>query len=201
MSVISSSTIVSTTSSRMEMEPLIVPSENEPDPELVLQSEEFQQHLFVMERIILENIYQPKLAAYRQLPTLDDPDGIPKSVPMVVSRAAESSLNEDGTPGPALERLWSFGCELTAGRNISCMVWNKQNPDLLAVGYGQFAFKDQKPGLVCCWSLKNPSWPERIFPCESGVTSLDFSASNASVLAVGMHDGSIATYNVQSREK
>ena len=44
-------------------------------------------------------------------------------------------------------------------------------------------------------------WPERIFHCESGVTALDFSASNASQLAVGMHDGSIASYNVHSQEK
>ena len=28
--------------------------------------------------------------------------------------------------------------------------------DLFAVGYGQFEFSDQKSGLVCCWSLKNP---------------------------------------------
>lgn len=25
------------------------------------------------------------------------------------------------------------------------------------MGYGQFDFKDQKSGLVCCWSLKNPT--------------------------------------------
>ena len=28
--------------------------------------------------------------------------------------------------------------------------------DLLAVGYGQFEFTEQKGGLICCWSLKNP---------------------------------------------
>lgn len=28
--------------------------------------------------------------------------------------------------------------------------------DLLAVGYGAFDFKEQKKGLACCWSLKNP---------------------------------------------
>ncbi|CDQ60869.1 unnamed protein product [Oncorhynchus mykiss] len=37
------------------------------------------------------------------------------------------------------------------------MAWNKGNPDLLAVGYGQFDFKDHKSGLVCCWSLKKPT--------------------------------------------
>ncbi|XP_036834500.1 dynein intermediate chain 4, axonemal isoform X2 [Oncorhynchus mykiss] len=201
MSVISTTSIASASSSRIEIEPFVVPSEDEPDPELVLQSEKFQQDLFVMERIILENIYQPKLAAYRQLPTLEDPDSVPKVVPTVVSRREESSLDEESTLTPALERLWSFSCELTSGHNVSSMAWNKRNPDLLAVGYGQFDFKDQKSGLICCWSLKNPTWPERVFTCESGVTTLDFSASNASQLAVGMHDGSIATYNVESREK
>ena len=43
-------------------------------------------------------------------------------------------------------------------------------------------------------------WPERIFHSDSGVTALDFSANNASQLAVGMHDGSLATYNVQNTE-
>ena len=28
--------------------------------------------------------------------------------------------------------------------------------DLLAVGYGHFGFKEQKRGLACCWSIKNP---------------------------------------------
>ncbi|KAL1022772.1 hypothetical protein UPYG_G00032090 [Umbra pygmaea] len=196
VSVFSTTSIASTSSSRPEMEPIFVSSEIEPESELVLQSEKFQHDLFVMERIILENIYQPKLAAYRQLPTLEDPDRIPT----VVSER-EEILDEESAPTPALERLWAFSCELTAGRNISSMAWNQKNPDLLAVGYGQFDFKDQKPGLVCCWSLKNPKWPERVFTCESGVTAVHFSAANPGMLAVGMHDGSIATYNVQSREK
>lgn len=36
----------------------------------VLQSEHFHHHLQIMERTILENVMQPKLAAYRQLPVL-----------------------------------------------------------------------------------------------------------------------------------
>ena len=28
--------------------------------------------------------------------------------------------------------------------------------DILAVGYGEFVFSEQKGGLACCWSLKNP---------------------------------------------
>lgn len=108
--------------------------------------------------------------------------------------------------GPLLEHLWAFRCDLTMGRNVSSMTWNKRNPvrsvfqhtferficyiiiidifaklmlgqyhlqftkknqfeivhwvclqDLLAVGYGQFDYAHEKSGLVCCWSLKNPT--------------------------------------------
>lgn len=38
--------------------------------EAILTSEKFQQDLFFMERVLMENIFQPKLAAYRQFPVL-----------------------------------------------------------------------------------------------------------------------------------
>lgn len=117
------------------------------------------------------------------------------------------------------------------------------------MGYGDFDSSTQGPGLVCCWSLKNPTvwvffnlhlpsqtstvaryllsslrhaelgcsscgsaavhsrccrvsslqWPERVIHCDSAVTCLDFSFNSPSQLAVGMRDGSIAIYNVQSQ--
>ncbi|KAM4629884.1 dynein axonemal intermediate chain 4 [Polymixia lowei] len=196
MSVVSTASRATTSSSMIETETFTVRVEDEPDPGLILQSEKFLYSLLVMERTILENIFQPKLAAYRQLPALEDPDSLVKP-----KAAGQRGEDEESFLTPVLERLWVFSCELTAGHNVSCMAWNKKNPDLLAVGYGEFDFKEQKPGLVCCWSLKNPTWPERVFHCDSGVTALDFSASNASQLAVGLQDGSIAAYDVQSREK
>ncbi|XP_071348649.1 dynein axonemal intermediate chain 4-like isoform X2 [Trachinotus anak] len=99
---------------------------------------------------------------------------------------------------PTLERLWAFSCELTRGWNVTSMSWNKKNPDLLAVGYGDLM--NQKPGLICCWSLKNPVWPERVFHCHSCVISMDFSANNPGQLAVGMFDGTVALYNVQCQD-
>jgi len=39
-------------------------------------------------------------------------------------------------------------------------------------------------------------WPERIIHCHSCVISLDFSANNASQLAVGMDDGTMAIYDI-----
>ncbi|XP_051753182.1 dynein axonemal intermediate chain 4 isoform X2 [Ctenopharyngodon idella] len=189
MSMVSLTSTVSGSSTQLEKMLCVLPVEEEPDLELILQSDKLKQDLAVMEKVVLANIFQPKLAAYRQLPIIEDPDCVRMAM------GSENSLS------PFLEHLWAFECELTMGRNVSCMTWNKKNPDLLAVGYGQLDFKDQKSGLVCCWSLKNPTWPDRIYHCESGVTALDFSACNANQLAVGMHDGTIAIYNVQATEQ
>ncbi|XP_040421315.1 dynein intermediate chain 4, axonemal isoform X3 [Cygnus olor] len=193
--------------------------------EAILTSENFQQDLFFMERVLMENIFQPKLAAYRQFPVLIDPAVTSDNVSMVVAvkeakqeehdkgkkskeeqkealidPSIPSDLNKalEETVPPSLEQLWSYTCDLTKGHNVSSMAWSKVNPDLLAVGYGAFDFKEQKKGLACCWSLKNPMWPERIFQCEHGVTALDFSMTSPNLLAVGMYNGTITIYNVRS---
>ncbi|XP_066453759.1 dynein axonemal intermediate chain 4 isoform X2 [Eleutherodactylus coqui] len=165
-----------------------LPDDDEPDEKEILESEKFQQDLFIMERVVVENIFQGKLAAYRQLPVIRDPE------------AADDAEVTHKVVSPSLDRLWSFVCEVTKGHNVSSTSWNKKNPDLLAVGYGQFGYKEQKEGLACCWSLKNPTWPERIYHCESGVTALDFSASSPNLLAVGMYNGTVAIYNVQNKD-
>ncbi|RXM94229.1 WD repeat-containing protein 78 [Acipenser ruthenus] len=143
MSRMSSASMTSQSSSAVDFDSVIIskiPKAEEIDPERILRSENFQQDLFVMERIILENIFQPKLAAYRQLPILTESDCYPGEEGVVKKGNADVE-----TIAPTLHRLWAFTCELTTGRN-----------DLLAVGYGKFDFQEQKEGLVCCWSLKNP---------------------------------------------
>ncbi|XP_043555331.1 dynein axonemal intermediate chain 4 isoform X4 [Chiloscyllium plagiosum] len=124
-----------------------------------------------------------------------DPDGTTNGEDEVVDSIMLLDLMS-----PRLQPLWSFTCYLTKGRNVSCMVWNKHNLDLLAVGYGQFGYKEQRGGLICCWSLKNPMWPERIYNCESGVTALEFSADSPNLLAVGHYDGTVAIYNIRNPE-
>ncbi|XP_070827971.1 dynein axonemal intermediate chain 4-like [Chaetodon trifascialis] len=184
----------SSTGSLFEMEMCGDSFNAEPDPQLIMWSESFQQSLLIMERIIIANIFQPKLAAYRQLPILEDPDSTVKP-----GTEEQSKEGWGSSSFPTLEHLWAFSCELTRGCNITSMVWNKENPDILAVGYGDFDCSNRKPGLICCWSLKNPLWPERVFRCQNCVTSLDFSANNPGQLAVGMCDGTVAIYNVQSQ--
>uniref|UniRef100_A0A8C9XDZ3 Dynein axonemal intermediate chain 4 n=1 Tax=Sander lucioperca TaxID=283035 RepID=A0A8C9XDZ3_SANLU len=185
----------SAASSLKEVEALGNSLNAESDLQLIMLSEKFQHCLLVMERSILGNIFQPQLAAYRQLPVIEDPES-----PVKPGMGEQREEDAESPRSPAVVRLWAFSCELSRGSSVSSMAWNKKNPDLLAVGYGEFGSSNQKPGLVCCWSLKNPTWPERVIRCDSAVTSLDFSSNNPSQLAVGMQDGSIAIYNVKSRD-
>ncbi|XP_043859847.1 dynein axonemal intermediate chain 4 isoform X2 [Dromiciops gliroides] len=205
----------SETSSTIDVESVIlakIHEEEEDHSELILKSEKFQQDLFFMERVLMENIFQPKLAAYRQLPILEGKEEEEEENYHQVKKVKKQTEDDEDTEAteeesmeaseepipPNLERLWSFSCDLTKGHNVSSMAWNKANPDLLAVGYGQFGFREQKRGLACCWSLKNPVWPERVYPSLYGVTSVDFSMASPNLLAVGFYNGTIAIYNVQN---
>ncbi|KAM9107351.1 dynein axonemal intermediate chain 4 isoform 2-T2 [Megaptera novaeangliae] len=204
---------ISEGSSLMDIENVIlakVHDEEEDNSEAVFKSDKFQQDLFFMERVIMENIFQPKLAAYRQLPVLKEPEPEEPEDFLVgekLEEVEEAKKEEEeeieigskqSTIPANLERLWSFSCDLTKGLNVSSLAWNKTNPDLLAVGYGHFGFKEQKRGLACCWSIKNPMWPERTYQSPCGVTAVDFSIGAPNLLAVGYHNGTIAIYNVQS---
>jgi hypothetical protein len=55
----------------MDIESVIlakVHDDEEEHSDAILKSDKFQQDLFFMERVLMENVFQPKLAAYRQLP-------------------------------------------------------------------------------------------------------------------------------------
>ncbi|KAL4236328.1 WD repeat-containing protein 78 [Mactra antiquata] len=159
------------------------------DETKILNSDKFKTDLFVMERVINLNTYQPKQALYRGF-------NIVKDIDQDSSAAPQQLAVSDGV-GPNFDRLWSYMCKATHGRNVSCLSWNKSNHDLVAVGYGQFEFSNQKEGLLLCWSLKNPEYPERVYTCKEGVTAADFSRVNPSLLAVGLYDGGVAVYNVR----
>uniref|UniRef100_A0A3B4GJE7 Dynein axonemal intermediate chain 4 n=1 Tax=Pundamilia nyererei TaxID=303518 RepID=A0A3B4GJE7_9CICH len=159
---------------------------------LIMLSDKFQLCLQTVERSILQNSFHPQLAAYRQLPVLGP------ECPVKNEMVDQRTGGTDG--GPSLQCLWVFSCELSRGRSVSCMTWNRKNPDLLAVGHGEFDSGNQKPGLVSCWSIKNLKWPEHVIHCDSAVTALDFSANSPSQLAVGTHDGSITIHSVHSQD-
>ncbi|GAA33263.2 WD repeat-containing protein 78 [Clonorchis sinensis] len=101
---------------------------------------------------------------------------------------------------PDTSLLWRYQCSLTKGRNVTDMAWNKENPNILAVGYGKFEFENQKKGLVCCWSLKFIEYPERFYETPSAVTAVGWSKIHSNLLAVGMFSGVIYVFDVRKND-
>jgi WD40 repeat protein len=166
--------------------------------------------LSLVERAIVGNAYGKKVIMFRNV---RDDGFIEEKRTEALQRSSEETENEAAlriqaeshkkadtfiSALPTLSLLWSYKCELTRGRSISAICLNKQNEDILAVGYGESRLlHDSSPGLILCWSVKNPEWPDRIYHTESPCTSVDFSKLNPSYLAAGFLDGRVIIYNTK----
>ena len=95
--------------------------------------------------------------------------------------------------------LWKFYCDKVRRKQVTSLCWNPEFSDLFAVGYGSYEFTRQGSGLICCYSLKNPSNPEFTFTTESGVMCLDFHPQHSSLLAAGLYDGSVVVFDVRDK--
>lgn len=93
--------------------------------------------------------------------------------------------------------LWKFQHD-AAKKHVTSLAWNPKYDDLFAVGYGSFNFMKQSSGVICIFSLKNPTTPEYKFTTESGVMCLHFHPENGNLLAVGCYDGSVAVFDVRA---
>ena len=151
---------------------------------VVFTSDRLLKHLWTVERAIQQNNFHSRHVMYRNAPPFEKPE------------KEETRVEEE--VDDALAELWSFSCDLTIGLTATCITFNSDNHDLLAVSYGAFEFGNQphSGGVVLFWSLKNPEYPERYYTIpESGATSLDFSTLNPNYLAVGFYNGVVAIYD------
>ena len=157
--------------------------------EKLMKLDSFNDNLFIMERTVVQNQYHSRQAAYRGLSDLK------------LFYAVDNLLTveEETQPiGPNISRLWSYECSYTRGMSATCMVWNKDNHDLLAIGYSKNGFAENGKGLVCVWSINNPEYPERMYVPSCAVTAVDFSISRPYLLSVGLFNGTIAIYNIHN---
>jgi len=94
--------------------------------------------------------------------------------------------------------LWKFYNEKAKGKHVTAVGWNPQYPDLFAVGYGSYEFMKQGSGMLCLYSLKNPSYPEYTWTTLSGVMCVDWHPTEPALLCVGLYDGSVCVYETRS---
>ncbi|ORX43774.1 WD40 repeat-like protein [Piromyces finnis] len=103
---------------------------------------------------------------------------------------------------PSLPFLWSFKCDLSRGRNVSQIAWNKKCEDIIAVSYEEVKNTNNSnspKGLILCWSLKNSEYPSRVYKLDTAVSTIDFSQSNPNLLAAGFMDGRVVIFDIRSK--
>lgn len=132
----------------------------------------------ILERMINQNIYDEIALDYRYY---EDP--------------SDEFRDEEGTLLP----LWKFQYEKTKKMNVTDMCFNTMYYDLFAVCFGSFDFMKQSPeGLVCFFTIKNPSFPDYIITTESGVICCDIHQKYPYLMVIGMFDGNVAVYNLET---
>lgn len=154
-------------------------SVGEDDDNFGIRSENMAKSLKIVERLVNQNSQDEMYQDFKYWE--DDSDQY---------RQGEGSLLP----------LWRFAYERTKKKQVTTLCWNPKHSDLFAVGYGSYNFLQQGTGLVCCYSIKNTSYPEYVFPTESGVLSLDFHPQYPSLLVVGSYDGNVHVYDISSSE-
>lgn len=142
-----------------------------------LYSTSMKRALKIMERMIVQNADEEKFEDYKYYEdTTEDP--------------------ESHNYGSVLP-LWRFSTEKSRRKHVTSICWNPRYKDLFAVGYGSYDFLKQSSGLICCYTIKNPTWPEYSFTTESGVMCLDYHPKYPALLAVGCYDGTVMVFDIR----
>lgn len=142
-----------------------------------LYSTSMKRALKIMERMIVQNSETEKFDDYKYyIDNTQDP--------------------ATGLYGSVLP-LWRFSNDKGRGKQVTAICWNPRYKDLFVVGYGSYEFFSQKSGLICCYTIKNHTWPEYSFTTESGVMCLDFNEKQPALLAVGCYDGTVMVFDIR----
>ncbi|XP_063727377.1 dynein intermediate chain 2, ciliary-like isoform X2 [Symsagittifera roscoffensis] len=134
------------------------------------------QPLHILERMVNQNTF----------------DEISEDFKYYEDPADEYKDNGNGTLLP----LWTFSNERTKRLAVTALKFNPLYSDLFTVGYGSYDFLKQGEGLMLCYSLKNPSYPEFVFETESGVMCVDVHPTYPYLICVGLYSGHVAVYNM-----
>ena len=133
-----------------------------------------------IDRILNQNSYHKQIILYRNYPeikiekTVQDEDQTKRFAFKALGRSAinrdvkeDDNEKEEHKEHQAINLLFKYKCDLTKDRTVSSADWNYINKDLLAISYGEYDLNSNKEGYVMFWTLKNPSFPERIIKYPS----------------------------------
>jgi dynein intermediate chain 1 len=159
---------------KKDKKPVQVQQHHVEDP---LYSTSMKRALKIMERMIVQNADEEKFCDYKYY--------------------EDTTEDKDTSQYGSVLPLWRFSTDKSRKRDVTAIQWNPKYKDLFAVGYGKYNFQDQKTGLICCYTIKNPTFPEYQFSTDSGVMCIDFHPQNPALLAVGLYDGTVMVYDIR----
>ena len=93
--------------------------------------------------------------------------------------------------------LWRFSYDRAKRSAVTALSISPQYPDLIAVGYGSYNFSKPTTGMLCFYTMKNPSVPEFVFILDSGIMCLDLHPEQAHLAAIGLYSGAVAVVDVR----
>ena len=108
-----------------------------------LYSASMKRCLKIMERMIVQNADSDKFSDYKYY---ED-----------TTKDIESHYYGSVLP------IWRFSTDKCRRKHVTSICWNPRYKDLFAVGYGSYDFLKETTGLICCYTIKNPTWPEYCF--------------------------------------
>eukprot|EP01017_Pseudomicrothorax_dubius_P047722 TRINITY_DN8604_c0_g1_i1.p1 TRINITY_DN8604_c0_g1~~TRINITY_DN8604_c0_g1_i1.p1 ORF type:complete len:708 (-),score=198.52 TRINITY_DN8604_c0_g1_i1:143-2266(-) len=148
-----------------------------------LYSVSFKRCLKIMERMVVQNEQQEQYWDYKYYFTEKDMPDI---------------SNSEGSLLP----IWRITSEKQRKKHVTSICWNPRYSDFFAVGLGSYHFNRQAgQGYICCYSLKNTTYPEYFFTTPKGVMALDFHPKSPALLAVGLYDGTVMVFDIRSKHK
>ncbi|XP_045122648.1 dynein axonemal intermediate chain 1-like [Portunus trituberculatus] len=96
--------------------------------------------------------------------------------------------------------LWKFTHDGSRHLIVTDVCWSPIYSDLFAAAYApadEGGGGSVGGGMLCLYTLKNPSTPERVFRAPCGVTCMSFHPQYGSVLAAGWADGTVVVYEAR----
>nr|XP_021180948.2 dynein axonemal intermediate chain 4 [Helicoverpa armigera] len=145
----------------------------------IAATSQYMDAVLIMERVLASLTFAAAQKKFRGLVTVD-----PLSMDLVYIYT--------------LTALWTYECEETLNKPITCICFNPKYLNMCAISHGKFGFADVCKGIVCIWCTKNPRKPERLYNFEVPVTSLGFSQTNPNWLACGFSNGDVIILDIQS---
>ncbi|CAG0881922.1 unnamed protein product [Darwinula stevensoni] len=168
------------------------------------ESPDLLSSLLIMQRFIHLNEFSPQYSCYCDLMPIDKVPSLSEEwYRTLKNRKKKRALQKRilGVPAekqPSIHLLWTYSSPLFMGENVGGITINPQNPHLVAASYCQRGFMNQHNGYVACWSIKNPSCPEKSYNMSSGALCCSFATIHSNLLAVGCYDGTVCVFDVST---